>query len=232
MNISQYKAMAKLRRTSIQAVLGVAVTHSQALEIVAREHNFPSWDALCGSQGRCPPSYPLKASVQVETAPLDQPEAEVRFRGHEQIIAHLGQRLQSGAKPSLIVISSAPSCSASATTRLVFEQLLKHQVGTDAPPAPTTNTGIDAWREALRCAMRADPDHVYFGHVQSQIVLTEVMKCVAQGRHVIINLTADDAYKAHQQLMALMRGNEAYRREVQQLIEHEALYFIHQGPCA
>lgn len=238
MNISQYKAMAKLRRTSIQAVLGVPVTHSQALEIIAREHNFPSWDALCGSQGRCPPSYPLKASVQVETAPSDQPGGEVRFKGHERTIAHLGQRLKSGAKPTLIVISGASGCCTSKTMHLVSEHLLKNMIRVNAPLAPATASGIESWRGALRSLVRSDPDYLYFGEVQNQIVAAEVMnvalvmKCVAQGRPVIIKITADDVDKAYEQFMALIAGQEVYQSEVQQLIEHEALYFIHQGPCA
>lgn len=232
MNISQYKAMAKIRRTSIQAVLGVPVTHSQALEIIAREHNFPSWDALCGSQGHFPSTYPLKACVQVEIAPLDQPEAEVRFKGHEQTIAHLGQRLNSGAKPTLVVISGASGSSTSKTVRLVSEHLLKNLVKIDAPLAPATATGIESWRGALQKLMRSDPDYLYFGKVSNQIVVAEVMKCVGQGRHVIMEITADDVDKAYEQFMALIAGQEAYRSEAQHLIENEAVYFIHQGPCA
>jgi hypothetical protein len=43
------KVRAKNLRNAVEGMFRVSVTHSQALELVAREENYPSWDAACAS---------------------------------------------------------------------------------------------------------------------------------------------------------------------------------------
>lgn len=43
------KIRAKNLRNAVEGMLHVSVTHSQALELVAKEENFPTWDAACAS---------------------------------------------------------------------------------------------------------------------------------------------------------------------------------------
>ena len=50
-NNTELKVRAKRLRTAIKVVLGVDATNSQALELVAREENFPTWDAASACYG-------------------------------------------------------------------------------------------------------------------------------------------------------------------------------------
>lgn len=43
------KKRAKNLRRAVEGMLQVSVTHSQSLELVAKEENFPNWDAACAS---------------------------------------------------------------------------------------------------------------------------------------------------------------------------------------
>ncbi|AYG47907.1 hypothetical protein DV532_26860 (plasmid) [Pseudomonas sp. Leaf58] len=55
------KSRAKRLRHAIEKMLGIPVSHSQALELVAKEENYPHWDAACAAhlkalpQERCNP---------------------------------------------------------------------------------------------------------------------------------------------------------------------------------
>lgn len=49
---AEYKARAKRLANAIAAVLNKRVTNAQALELVAKEENFPNWDALAGCAAR------------------------------------------------------------------------------------------------------------------------------------------------------------------------------------
>lgn len=43
------KIRAKNLRNAVKSMLHVSVTHAQALELVAKEENYPTWDAACAS---------------------------------------------------------------------------------------------------------------------------------------------------------------------------------------
>lgn len=45
-NRNEYKVRAKRLQSAIKSTFGVNCTSSQALELVAKEENYPSWDAL------------------------------------------------------------------------------------------------------------------------------------------------------------------------------------------
>ncbi|MFK3607707.1 hypothetical protein PVE_R2G0938 [Pseudomonas veronii 1YdBTEX2] len=49
MTTESLKNRAKKLRNAVQGMFQVSVTHSQALELVAKEENFPNWDAACAS---------------------------------------------------------------------------------------------------------------------------------------------------------------------------------------
>lgn len=66
----ELKARAKRLKTAIQDVLGVAVSTSQSLELVAKEENYPNWDAASGCSLK-----PVGASVVNNTLHFDPPIA-------------------------------------------------------------------------------------------------------------------------------------------------------------
>lgn len=52
---AHFKQRAKRLRNALESVLQVKVTHAQSLELVAKEENFPNWDAASGSVARGKP---------------------------------------------------------------------------------------------------------------------------------------------------------------------------------
>lgn len=49
---TELKARAKRLRSAIQSTLGMAASNSQALELVALEENYPTWDAAVACSGQ------------------------------------------------------------------------------------------------------------------------------------------------------------------------------------
>ena len=48
-NLKEYKERVKRLRSAVSSVLNVECTQSQAYEIMAKEENYPNWDALSAS---------------------------------------------------------------------------------------------------------------------------------------------------------------------------------------
>lgn len=49
MNTNDYKERVKRLRKAVSSVLNIECTQSQAYELMAKEENYPNWDALSGS---------------------------------------------------------------------------------------------------------------------------------------------------------------------------------------
>lgn len=47
-NLNEYKERVKRLRKAVSSVLNVECTQSQAYELIAKEDNYPNWDALSG----------------------------------------------------------------------------------------------------------------------------------------------------------------------------------------
>lgn len=61
-NLKEYKERVKRLRSAVSTVLNIDCTQSQAYEIMAKEENYPNWDALSGSI--------TKQSNEISTIPL------------------------------------------------------------------------------------------------------------------------------------------------------------------
>lgn len=53
-NLNDYKARVKRLRGAVFSVLNIECTQSQAYELMAKEDNYPNWDALSGSIDKNP----------------------------------------------------------------------------------------------------------------------------------------------------------------------------------
>lgn len=75
---TELKARAKRLRAAIQTELGVKVSHSKSLELVAKEENFPTWDAAVAAHQSKQPD-----GAQLITKILQQrwPEPECALEG-------------------------------------------------------------------------------------------------------------------------------------------------------
>ncbi|MBB4865294.1 ATPase subunit of ABC transporter with duplicated ATPase domains [Pseudomonas nitritireducens] len=70
---TELKARAKRLRAAIQTELGVKVSHSKSLELVAKEENFPTWDAaVAAHQSKQPDGAQLSAKIQEQRWPEPQ----------------------------------------------------------------------------------------------------------------------------------------------------------------
>lgn len=70
MSVEALKADAKRLRKAIFDLLETPITHSQALELVARTKNYPNWDAACACESR---SEAAEASAVIEFGPSHPP---------------------------------------------------------------------------------------------------------------------------------------------------------------
>lgn len=70
--IEQYKKQARNLRSGLEAA-GQHISHSQALEAVARQHGFRDWNSLHGSVGNRPAGPPVTLGQAVSGTYLGQP---------------------------------------------------------------------------------------------------------------------------------------------------------------
>ena len=111
------KIRAKNLRNAVEGMLHVSVTHSQALELVAKEENFPTWDAACAS---------FKASSTPEVDPRFADEvSDIRIR---QMLA------PSSSLGALIVVWGVTGQGKTSTARAIVDDLLA-QPDADNPTA-------------------------------------------------------------------------------------------------
>ena len=110
MTMDTLKPRAKRLRAAVAQMFNVAVTHSQALELVAKEENYPNWDAACASVG-----HPLRKSgcsvakehcIQVTVQSTQEPTFSSIFHGRQDVATDLISVLDmSSGRGALVVIS-------------------------------------------------------------------------------------------------------------------------------
>jgi len=122
------KARAKRLRPAITAMFGVPVGHSQSLELVAQEENYPNWDAACASYApgasarRTHPKEPFQLSINASRG------ANISFAGllgaDPQLLNALNQVLGSPHAGGLVLIGSTTAKGKSTTARVLVEHML------------------------------------------------------------------------------------------------------------
>lgn len=134
MTSDSLKSRAKRLRTALTDMLKVPVTHSQSLELVAKEENFPNWDAACASYGRTkqPPSAaPATAHIQVSIQRNQTPSIATIFGTNESIIAELNRLMDlSDTRGALVLISGTAGQGKTTTARVVMGELALERNGT------------------------------------------------------------------------------------------------------
>lgn len=122
------KARAKRLRPAIAAMFGVTVGHSQSLELVAQEENYPNWDAACASYA---PGAIAKHSHHKEPFQLAitaSPGANITFDGllgaDPRLVDALGQVLGNESAGTLVLIGSTTAKGKSTTAKVLVEHML------------------------------------------------------------------------------------------------------------
>ena len=125
------KTRAKRLRPALAEMFKVSVTHSQTLELVAREENFPSWDAACASYGqlRNNPAIRLPRatqSIQVSVR-RDQTRSMASIFDESETTPRELHRLldQSDSRGALVLICGASGQGKSTTANVVIDELLR-----------------------------------------------------------------------------------------------------------
>jgi hypothetical protein len=135
------KARAKRLRPAITAMLGVPVGHSQSLELVAQEENYPNWDAACASYA--PDSTPRltkpKKPFQLNVAgvPGARPGFCDLFGNDPHLVSELNRVLGNAQTGGLVLIGSITAQGKSTTAKAVVE----HVVDTLAPGNSVVQVG-------------------------------------------------------------------------------------------
>ncbi|MBM5458719.1 Flp pilus assembly complex ATPase component TadA [Pseudomonas sp. P66] len=229
MNVSHYKQLAKQRRKAIQAVTGLAISHSQSLEIVAREENYPSWDALCGVVARRAVT-PISYSLTVKREPKATRTAGAIFTSNPAALSDI-RSIMDKEEGSLVVISSVTSQGKSTTTNALINDFVDRRAGhpnvtvaehTSPKPQSLVAREFDSkTRDLLRC----DPDVVIVGQANEEAVLL-ALRAAHAGQRVLLKAHASSAVDVIARY--LVKGDSASNGLVSRLINRGSLVVVHQ----
>lgn len=142
------KARAKKLRPAIADMFKVSVTNSQSLELVAKEENFPNWDAACASYGQPailqPPRSPAcSQSIQVLARRNKHPDLDSIFEENETIPLELHRLMDlSDSRGALVLISGVTGQGRSTTANALIRDLLSAKSKT-SEPLMLVDVGLD-----------------------------------------------------------------------------------------
>lgn len=160
-NRSEYKARAKRLRTAIQSTLGIDCTVSQAHELVAKEENFPNWDALSGVAKEVSPSV-RQPAIQHSGV------GELRFNSVRGLCLVITGKTGSGKSKLL------NSC--------------KHVLGGRLVCVDPLNTAPLRWTEPISAKITAVVlDHVYSFETNSEVLGAAINWCNEHEKLLILS---------------------------------------------
>ncbi|MDW8818812.1 glyoxalase superfamily protein [Pseudomonas aeruginosa] len=123
----ELKIRAKRLRRAVSVVLGQDIKTSQSLELVAREENYPNWDAACACAGE-------SARSAVDMIITDTRESHWSIEGlvkeHSQVLDLLQQITDPGSpKGALVVVGGVIGVGKSTTLHRLLAYLAGHYQG-------------------------------------------------------------------------------------------------------
>lgn len=118
------KPRAKRLRAAIADVLNVAVTHSQSLELVAKEENYPNWDAACACFAKQTSSTRISSCDILVGVERDQvPSVASIFGPDEAVPLELSRLLDlTDERGALVLIAAATWQGKTTTANLVMSE--------------------------------------------------------------------------------------------------------------
>ncbi|MEG0870410.1 MAG: ATPase, T2SS/T4P/T4SS family [Hafnia sp.] len=129
MHATTLTARAKRLRTAITKMCQVKITHSQALELVAMEENYPNWDAACASYGKSnslQASLPPTHNLQIRLSLGETPNLNGLLKDHAGTLQILRNMLNVSNKAgALLLVAGLTGSGKTNTTRLVIEDLIR-----------------------------------------------------------------------------------------------------------
>lgn len=133
------KARAKQLRPAVAEMFKVSVTHSQALELVAKAENFPTWDAACVSYGQSDKIQSPRTLYPTQNIKVNARRDQTRsmatiFEESETIPLELHRLLdQSDNRGALVLVCGATGQGKSTTANVVINDLLRANINTNDP---------------------------------------------------------------------------------------------------
>lgn len=197
------KSRAKRLRHAIGQMLGVKVSHSQALELVAKEENYPHWDAACAANLQVLPSSrvaPVLRELRTEIRPGWVGNYDEIFANNPQ----LGREIQAFMRaPSggLVLLGGQTGCGMTTTISQMADEALNqghkivdlYQFGVqerDYPPA--IKWANVSGGQSIMGSARTNSSVVFVDDLRCGRVAYEAM-CLAQvGYKVFVGLLAND----------------------------------------
>lgn len=211
------KVRAKNLRNAIEGMFRVSVTHSQALELVAREENYPTWDAACAS---------VKPSVTQNVAKIG--EHEVSNLGVHQMLA------PSSSLGALIVVSGVTGQGRTSTARAIVEDFIAQQDGDK--PTDILHVGLKERTYHERVSARYTPGAgsiLRSGPITESLVVVdelrdpyaafEVVAMVLDGAKVIVTLHEKSPLE---RLRALLKAQGMGELLLKRLLENSQVMAI------
>lgn len=134
MTTETLKPRAKRLRAAVAKMFNVVVTHSQSLELVAKEENYPNWDAACASYRRSQPSaarVPVVNSLKVAIIGDQKPSVASIFGREGAVSLELSRLLgMSDSRGSLVLIAGTTGQGKTTTANSMMDELAS---GFDSP---------------------------------------------------------------------------------------------------
>ena len=207
------KSRAKRLRHAIEHMLGVKVTHSQALELVAKEENYPHWDAACAAYPHTLPSAapkPLLRKLRTLIRPGWTGNYDDLFAGNPQLGRDIRDFMRS-PNGGLVLLAGRTGCGMTTTiSHLVDEALIQghevidvYQSGVQERdyPAPIKWASTSAGQGILGSA-RAGCSIVFVDDLRCGQVAHEALQMASVGYKVVVGLLAADPVVRFKALMA------------------------------
>lgn len=217
MYTSNLKPRAKRLRAAVAGMFNVPVTHSQALELVAREENYPNWDAANASLGNRKQDAIGSLSqhnIQVKVE-RDKPcNLASVFAGKESIVACLNHLMDtSDWRGTLVLIAGQSSQGKSVTANVVMGEL-----GSVAPRLETQST----WQmEEFQLGRRLK----LMDEIRDERDAFKAVSLAQAGVKVVATIHAT---QGEDRLRVLLRQYGAGEFLLDSLIEHGRVILIHQ----
>lgn len=232
------KSRAKRLRPVIAEMFSVSVTNSQSLELVAKEENFPSWDAACASF-QCPAAKQTTDRVMQQFDLSIQSAVPVNLAsimgGHKDLQGELKRLLTKLGSGALVLVAGLTFSGRTSTVRVIVDELLTAEEGKAAIPVAhfgqpeqpyqanvryidnnETCLGVDTLPEGI----------VIMDEVRTGRLLFEAVALALAGKKVIATVHAKPPVSLR--LEALLRNFGVGQTILNELVEKGQCLAIHQ----
>ncbi|WP_410951016.1 ATPase, T2SS/T4P/T4SS family [Pseudomonas sp. S1(2024)] len=197
------KSRAKRLRHAIEKMLGIPVSHSQALELVAKEENYPHWDAACAAHPKALPKErytPLVRELRTQIRPDWVGQYDEVFANNPQLGKEIQDFLRT-PKGGLVILAGSTGCGMTTTlSQMADEALIQghdsvdfYQFGKQEREYPAAIKWVNAsGGQSIMDSARSRSDIVFVDDLRCGRVAYEALQLAQIGFKVVVGLHATD----------------------------------------